>query len=95
MNNIVYLTPNLLLFKIFTQGKLSANLLLSKANDKMYLSPSLSNCYCYYPGPLLKSICQQISYFYMLPFEAIPDDTVPVTAFLKVTKSNHWNSKIK
>jgi hypothetical protein len=25
----------------------------------------------------------------MLPFEAIPDDTVPVTAFLKVTKSNH------
>jgi hypothetical protein len=39
----------------------------------------------YVPGPLLKSICQQISYFYMLPFEAIPDDTVPVTAFLKVT----------
>jgi hypothetical protein len=36
-------------------------------------------------GPLLKSICQQISYFYMLPFEDIPDDTVPVTAFLKVT----------
>lgn len=35
-------------------------------------------------GPLLKSICQQISYTFMLPFEDIPDDTVPVTAFLKV-----------
>jgi WD40 repeat protein len=34
-------------------------------------------------GPLLKSICQQISYTYLLPFEKIPDDTVPVTAFLK------------
>ena len=34
-------------------------------------------------GPLLKSICQQISYTYMLPFEDIPEDTVPVTAFLK------------
>ena len=36
-------------------------------------------------GPLLKSICQQISYTFMLPFDDIPDDTVPVTAFLKVT----------
>ena len=35
-------------------------------------------------GPLLKSICQQISYTFMLPFDDIPDDTVPVTAFLKV-----------
>ena len=26
-------------------------------------------------GPLLKSICQQISYTFMLPFEDIPDDT--------------------
>ena len=34
-------------------------------------------------GPLLKSICQQISYTFLLPFEDIPDDTVPVTAFLK------------
>ena len=34
-------------------------------------------------GPLLKSICQQISYTHLLPFEDIPDDTVPVTAFLK------------
>ena len=32
---------------------------------------------------LARSICQQISYTYMLPFENIPDDTVPVTAFLK------------
>ena len=31
----------------------------------------------------MKSICQQISYTFMLPFEDIPDDTVPVTAFLK------------
>ncbi len=66
-------------------------MLLSKANDKVYLSLSLPNCY--YPGPLLKSICQQISYFYMLPFEAIPDDTVPVTAFLKVKKSNNWRNQ--
>ena len=34
-------------------------------------------------GPLLKSICQQICYCDMLPFENIPDDTVPVTAYLK------------
>ena len=34
-------------------------------------------------GPLLKSICQQISYTFLLPFDDIPDDTVPVTAFLK------------
>jgi hypothetical protein len=34
-------------------------------------------------GPLLRSICQQLSYTFLLPFEDIPDDTVPVTAFLK------------
>ena len=34
-------------------------------------------------GPLLKSICQQICYTDLLPFENIPDDTVPVTANLK------------
>ena len=34
-------------------------------------------------GPLLKSICQQICYTDLLPFENIPDDTVPVTAYLK------------
>ena len=34
-------------------------------------------------GPLLKSICQQICYTDMLPFEDIPEDTVPVTAYLK------------
>ena len=44
----------------------------------------LLDLYAICVGPLLKSICQQISYFYMLPFEDIPDDTVPVTAFLKV-----------
>ena len=30
-----------------------------------------------------RSICQQICYTDMLPFEDIPDDTVPVTAYLK------------
>ena len=30
-----------------------------------------------------RSICQQLSYTFLLPFEDIPDDTVPVTAFLK------------
>ncbi|XP_045112132.1 NACHT and WD repeat domain-containing protein 2-like isoform X2 [Portunus trituberculatus] len=33
--------------------------------------------------PLLTSICHQISYNYMLPFEDIPDDLVPLTAHLK------------
>ena len=42
-------------------------------------------------GPLLKSICQQISYTFMLPFDDIPDDTVPVTAFLKVLSQSHCN----
>ena len=32
---------------------------------------------------LSRSICQQLSYTFLLPFEDIPDDTVPVTAFLK------------
>ncbi|XP_069163973.1 NACHT and WD repeat domain-containing protein 2 [Procambarus clarkii] len=32
---------------------------------------------------LLTSICHQISYNYMLPFEDIPDDLVPLTAHLK------------
>ena len=31
-----------------------------------------------------RSICMQICYTDMLPFEDIPDDTVPVTAYLKV-----------
>ena len=29
--------------------------------------------------PLLTSICQQLSYTFMLPFEDIPDDLVPLT----------------
>ena len=33
-------------------------------------------------GPLLKSICQQISYTFMLPFEDIPDDTGQFRDFL-------------
>ncbi|XP_039275654.1 NACHT and WD repeat domain-containing protein 2 [Nilaparvata lugens] len=33
--------------------------------------------------PTLISICQQISYNYMLPFEDIPDDLVPLTAHFK------------
>ena len=34
-------------------------------------------------GPLLASICQQLSYTFMLPFEDIPDDVVPLTAHMK------------
>ena len=34
-------------------------------------------------GPLLRSLCQQLSYTFMLPFEDIPDDIVPLTAHLK------------
>ena len=33
--------------------------------------------------PTLVSICQQISYNYMLPFEEIPLDLVPLTAYFK------------
>ncbi|XP_011493787.1 PREDICTED: NACHT and WD repeat domain-containing protein 2 [Ceratosolen solmsi marchali] len=33
--------------------------------------------------PTLISICQQISYNYMIPFENIPDDLVPLTAHFK------------
>ncbi|KAL2749964.1 NACHT and WD repeat domain-containing protein 2 [Vespula maculifrons] len=33
--------------------------------------------------PTLISICQQISYNFMLPFEEIPDDLVPLTAYFK------------
>lgn len=33
--------------------------------------------------PTLISICQQISYNFMLPFENIPDDLVPLTAHFK------------
>ena len=34
-------------------------------------------------GPLLTSICQQLSYTLMLPFEDIPDDVIPLTAYMK------------
>lgn len=34
-------------------------------------------------APLLTSICRQLSYTYMLPFEDIPDDLVPLTAHMK------------
>ena len=30
-------------------------------------------------APLLTSICQQLSYTFMLPFEDIPDDLVPMS----------------
>lgn len=33
--------------------------------------------------PMLISLCQQISYNYMVPFDAIPDDLVPLTAYFK------------
>ena len=34
-------------------------------------------------GPLLTSICQQLSYCFMLQFELIPTDLVPLTAYVK------------
>ena len=34
-------------------------------------------------GPLLTSICQQLSYCFMLQFENIPIDLVPLTAYMK------------
>jgi NACHT domain- and WD repeat-containing protein len=34
-------------------------------------------------GPTMISICQQISYNFALPFDAIPDDVVPLTAHFK------------
>lgn len=33
--------------------------------------------------PMLISLCQQISYNYMVPFDSIPDDLVPLTAYFK------------
>lgn len=33
--------------------------------------------------PTLVSICQQISYNFMIPFDTIPDDLVPLTAHFK------------
>ncbi|KAI5755532.1 hypothetical protein M8J77_017783 [Diaphorina citri] len=38
--------------------------------------------------PTLISLCQQISYNYMLPFEDIPDDIVPLTAHFKHLLTN-------
>jgi len=43
-------------------------------------------------APLLRSICQQLSYTFMLPFEEIPDDLVPLTAHMK-EMLNHATSK--
>ena len=34
-------------------------------------------------GPLLNSLCQQVSYINLLPFEDIPEDLVPLTAHMK------------
>ncbi|XP_065565326.1 NACHT and WD repeat domain-containing protein 2-like isoform X3 [Artemia franciscana] len=34
-------------------------------------------------APMLTSLCQQISYNYLLPFENIPTDLVPLTAYFK------------
>ena len=34
-------------------------------------------------APLLTSMCQQLSYTFMLPFEDIPEDIVPLTAHMK------------
>ena len=41
-------------------------------------TPNASSLAC-----LLYSICQQLSYTFMLPFEHIPNDIVPLTAHLK------------
>ena len=46
-------------------------------------------------APLLTSICQQLSYTFMLPFEDIPDDLVPMSnlfgKLLSVLKLVLWN----
>lgn len=82
-------------FVLYGAGGSGKSALLSKTalmSRQEWLLPSVPLLMCRYCGttpnstalgPLLKSICQQISYTFMLPFEDIPDDTVPVTAFLK------------
>ncbi|XP_023324790.1 NACHT and WD repeat domain-containing protein 2 [Eurytemora carolleeae] len=91
-----YITgPSTKPFVLFGAGGSGKSALLSKTalqSLKEWLAPAVPLLMCRFCGttpnstalgPLLKSICQQISYTYMLPFEDIPDDTVPVTAFLK------------
>jgi len=91
-----YITgPSTKPFVLYGAGGSGKSALLSKTalqSLKEWLPPAVPLLMCRYCGttpnstalgPLLKSICQQISYTYMLPFENIPDDTVPVTAFLK------------
>ena len=82
-------------FVMYGAGGSGKSAMLSKAayeSLKRWLQPAVPLLMCRFCGttpnstslgPLLKSICQQISYTYMLPFEDIPEDTVPVTAFLK------------
>jgi hypothetical protein len=42
-------------------------------------------------APLLTSICQQLSYTFMLPFEDIPDDLVPpFNLFCIILSSTKW-----
>jgi len=91
-----YITgPSTKPFVLYGAGGSGKSALLSKTalqSIKDWLSPAVPLLMCRYCGttpnstalgPLLKSICQQISYTFMLPFEDIPEDTVPVTAFLK------------
>ena len=91
-----YITgPSTKPFVLYGAGGSGKSALLSKTalmSIKEWLQPAVPLLMCRYCGttpnstalgPLLKSICQQISYTFMLPFEDIPDDTVPVTAFLK------------
>ena len=75
-------------FVLYGAGGSGKSALLSKTalmSIKEWLLPSVPLLMCRYCGttpnstalgPLLKSICQQISYSFMLPFEDIPDDTV-------------------
>ena len=82
-------------FVLYGAGGSGKSALLSKAaleSLTQWLSPAVPLLMVRYCGttpnstalgPLLKSICQQICYTDMLPFEDIPDDTVPVTAYLK------------
>lgn len=82
---------------LYGEGGCGKTSLLAKAADLSYLqwfnkTATKPLCVVRFLGttpdsstltPALISICQQISYNYMLPFDDIPDDLVPLTAHFK------------
>ena len=87
-------------FVLYGAGGAGKTAMLSMAASKSlneWLKPARPLLLCRYCGttpdssslgPLLTSLCQQISYTNLLPFEDIPDDLVPLTAHMKELLKN-------